>query len=1357
MAGLDLNAMLSGLPETAPKVLELARALEHRGHRDEAARLLKKASRAHEDVRFDRARGALFMRMAQWDKAVRVLQAAQLKDQHDPHTSMMLCESLIACHQLDQAQRLIDHIEQRFSTGPQVDNLRGLLARQRQALGQGTNPSLPTMSETEASMLKMSPFDSAVTKVPSGAHDATAAVSLPDGFLDAHKLDAPDDDSTRAIPSGAFRSLPPRPGVDQNTQATGRLSPDAASAALLNASGARVNNDPTEAFSAHRYRNPAAAAPADDATRAISAHQALSALSEVSGSLGQENTYADASAGALQDTFGSPDSVGDEATQADAGSGAFGFGVMRPKTNRTKALGQRSEPNDGFPDDVVVEDADDDIFDTGNQRKSKFDIPDPYASPDEPDEPISANLPPRSGRLMGLSNTGPSSRRPQTGPHPAPRAPARSIDTIAPPSLPEKEVARVDFDTLFDEMGRSEPDPMHTSGSYASVGESAPWREQVAAKRASEADVVQSQLQPSPWAPPEPELKADIPVFVPSSEGPAPHMIASPEQTHHGPPPEPEEPAEQPSAPSKPRKNTTLKLLVGLIVLLTLVLLGGYVALVASDSSLDDALRASLDASAKASASDTAAGYEEAVTILRDAIALPSAVGAPDDPLVPRDLPLVPGTGSQQTRSEVLARAAVLAALGEYRYHGAGGLDAATITDAASARLGEEHPSILTARAYLSLDNAPFEALKLVEKGRMTHPDDDLLVEAQLLALIRLERLEQVQSLSREIRNRGVSSVRQRHVVGDVLATLSRPDAETHLRALLKDAPEHAPTVVTLANLLTSRGQKDAQKAVVLLNEFEGEPNKAWKAHVDAARGRANGEDDTLLAALTIGSNLPGHTDLEIARVEEYIRIGDHESARKSAAKGDLAGTHSASLLLARIAMLTGDTKDLEATLADVPSAYPERYWIMGKSLLQDGDYSGAITSFEEAQGIDDYDGRSSALLTLARVHAAPHQRDAFLKAFDKIAARSGATPTLLESSSKARVHLARLSSKRKERKTLLAKAEKNLRVLIAKSSRPDLEFTLCEAMMLGGKLEAAANHCAIGLTLNPSSPYGTLLNARLWLLDGKTEEALTALAKLADRRPDDFDVSQWLVRALIVDASFDDAQKELDRWLGKPQGDSSTGQVLGGLIALNRGQSSAAATFFERGIQADPKNDEARILHAYASIRTGLPEDAVATVTATLRKRLTHPDWGGYAWLALGELRRRQGKFADAEENLGKALDLIQSGTTPAWMRTEIHLQRALAWQDHKGWNHPEVLKHLTAAREVSDPDYPALLYVEGLYNLERRKPDLTAAVARFTAALEADPNSCPTLDALATAHKKAKDRAAETLVRAQILKNCE
>ena len=779
--------------------------------------------------------------------------------------------------------------------------------------------------------------------------------------------------------------------------------------------------------------------------------------------------------------------------------------------------------------------------------------------------------------------------------------------------------------------------------------------------------------------------------------------------------------------------------------------------MLASDRNLDAELRSSLESSSKAAAADTSAGYASAIEILKAAIALPSAVGAPDDPLVPRDLPTFPGTTSQDTRSEVLARAAVLASIGEFRYAGAGGLDATKLTDAAQTRLGKEHPSILTARAYQALAATPFEALKLAESGRMVHPGDDLLVEAQLIALGRLDRLEQVQKLSRELRKRGVSSVRQRQIIGGILATLARPEAETHLRKLLADAPGHAPTLYALASMLIARGAKGAQQALILLSDRPNDIGPAWSARLDALAARAKTDRGAMLVALSRGAALPGHPDIEIELAEALIRAGDLDSARETAKSGDIAGTSPASLILAHLAVLTGDTATLVETLATVPNAYPRRQWLLGRGLLEAGDISGAIKAFEDAQGIDDYDGRSSALLTLARVHAAPHQRDAFLMTFDKIAARSGSTPMLLETSAKARVHLAGLASKRSEREELLARAEKNLRVLIAENTTPDIQFTLCEAMLLGAKLETAAEQCKAGYTVNPESPYGALLNARLWLHEGKTADAVLTLTKLTQRRPGDFLASSWLVRALIIDASFVDAQKELDRWLAKPESSSATGQILGGLIALNRGQSSAAATFFKRGIEADPKNDEARVLHAYASIRTGLPKDEIPAVERALLKRLTHPDWGGYAWLALGELRRRQGKFSDAEENLGQALKRIQSGTTPSWMNTEVHLQRALAWQDHKGWNHSEVAKHIQRAREVSDPDYPALLYIEGLYLLERRKPDVAASIDRFTRALVADPNNCPTLKALVAAHKKAKDNASEVLVRAEIIKHCE
>ncbi|MEM1348618.1 MAG: tetratricopeptide repeat protein, partial [Myxococcota bacterium] len=203
-------------------------------------------------------------------------------------------------------------------------------------------------------------------------------------------------------------------------------------------------------------------------------------------------------------------------------------------------------------------------------------------------------------------------------------------------------------------------------------------------------------------------------------------------------------------------------------------------------------------------------------------------------------------------------------------------------------------------------------------------------------------------------------------------------------------------------------------------------------------------------------------------------------------------------------------------------------------------------------------------------------------------------------------------------------------------------------------------------------------------------------------------------------------------RWRARPIGTSSVVHVLQGHVAFRQRQNTLAKSHYERALKAEPANVEADIFLQYARIRLGSSDD----VETILRAHRSHPKWGGFAWLILGELRRAQERFEDAEDSFTKALESLKATTAPPWMRAEVFVQRALAWQQAKGWDHPNVEAYLQRATEVSS-GYPEALYAQGVWalSIEPAKPE--ASIPPLERFLKVRPRDCQALRSIARAHK--------------------
>ncbi|MFU8803593.1 MAG: tetratricopeptide repeat protein [Bradymonadaceae bacterium] len=209
---------------------------------------------------------------------------------------------------------------------------------------------------------------------------------------------------------------------------------------------------------------------------------------------------------------------------------------------------------------------------------------------------------------------------------------------------------------------------------------------------------------------------------------------------------------------------------------------------------------------------------------------------------------------------------------------------------------------------------------------------------------------------------------------------------------------------------------------------------------------------------------------------------------------------------------------------------------------------------------------------------------------------------------------------------------------------------------------------------------------------------------------------------------------------------------MLKGRLAFARRDYAEARKFFERAQEINKDDFMANVMLGHTLVRLGEngPADRL------LRDLLSAPVWGGHAWLALGELRRRQGRFQDANTNLTRARERLSSHIIPPRIEALIDVELALAWQRHRNWDHARVEQYLDAARQHSDEDFVEVLLAQGQFELGKRRRNLPAARRALEKATELDPNLCEAWSSLRQVYQAQRARAELRGIRGKMPESC-
>ena len=799
--------------------------------------------------------------------------------------------------------------------------------------------------------------------------------------------------------------------------------------------------------------------------------------------------------------------------------------------------------------------------------------------------------------------------------------------------------------------------------------------------------------------------------------------------------------AKQLAEGSKP-KGLGRRALGALGVVLGAALLLGAVsfgALLAADYTLREELEATLAASRARAAPDTFEGYVAAHTELERARELESFLGASVDGFAAAHLSRLPGLKAGKRQRELLRQLVILSALLEQRHAHDDAYQASAHLERAQQMLGERDVAVLYAQVLEALPEDPAGALERAELAQKLYPEDPTLAEAHIEALLAMGYREAAWTRSTSLRRLLEPNRRQRLAVARAaIATERWEPAREELDAILSgEEPTHLEAhmaMIPVAHHLDDPTTPHTRELHAFLTQHEGSAPGCLlgRAHVALAEAlRFEQEmEKARVAYIRATEECPSRPDIAGALLRHLVDTGERERAREQLARTkEEAPSPMLGLYQARLELVLDRGDRVQSALKGLPENHPEVAWVAGHADMATQSYEQAMARFERGAKLEDYHGRMSAWAKLARLRAAPVRAKEVDEELDALATKHDQDPWILRASGMSRLARAQRTEDESARADLLSQAHKRLSAAAARAPIDARSHRdMCHLYTIRGRVERARASCERALKLNPASTTSALTQARLWLDEGQTRQAVRLLAELDARLERHLPTSALLVRALMFAGDLQAARDELGEWSGVEGADEGTLTLLQGLHAFNSRAYVKALGYLERAVELRPADVEAEVFLAYARIRLG----DLKAAEGPLLKHLKDPSWGGYAWLALGELRRRQGRFDDAEENLERAAKLLQNGQIPPWYITEAYLQRALAWQDRHGWRTDQVQTYLKLAAERGTERHPELNYVRGLHALEQRRADYERAAAFFQAALAIQPTHCPSITSL-------------------------
>jgi tetratricopeptide (TPR) repeat protein len=253
-------------------------------------------------------------------------------------------------------------------------------------------------------------------------------------------------------------------------------------------------------------------------------------------------------------------------------------------------------------------------------------------------------------------------------------------------------------------------------------------------------------------------------------------------------------------------------------------------------------------------------------------------------------------------------------------------------------------------------------------------------------------------------------------------------------------------------------------------------------------------------------------------------------------------------------------------------------------------------------------------------------------------------------------------------------------------------------------------------LAKEDGKPEALFVLAKVDLARGEHEDAVAALRRALDARPEWSQAHYLLGTALFFDGDYSGARGEVVRSI-ELDPNSADGYKLLSRIHARLGDHALAVEAGENALRRDPDDNATRIQVAQSLVQDRRFDEALGRLLAIPEEKR-----GAEGNFAIGRVYGFREEWGNARRHLGLALDAMPGNA---------EVLSALLQVDAREGKLPESYERIRAAR-AAHPDDPQLQVLFGEISAAARRPD--DAEAAFRKAIEIDPNNIAAYTSLAS-----------------------
>jgi len=813
------------------------------------------------------------------------------------------------------------------------------------------------------------------------------------------------------------------------------------------------------------------------------------------------------------------------------------------------------------------------------------------------------------------------------------------------------------------------------------------------------------------------------PQFQPSQPAPIPTAVASAPSSARPSgwssdqfPQYQEAPSAIPRADAPPTLGS-IGLGMKLIALVAVLLLGSVLALVISGTMEATQVEKLVKAAAPLEESSEYEDQKKALKLLDQAVETRGFLRV-----------ALPGTKGPKLREDASARQAFVAGLLNFEH-----AEPLTPDLATRIRRAPSESGYTAAAEVLSLlsKGLAFDAAELASEKRKAFPGHLAVEEVDVLARLALGQPRSAHIAVAPIRSKEAPGLRHQTLLFRVDSQNQSEKSIPAIEGFLKANPGNIRATLALAKLLKPIKDRRPEAERILSSILESE-----------ARSRASSADLSQVSLL-LGDVLVLIGDMDRAEekyreairevpnlaqsyaplLDFYLTQGrfDEIPAYLKRAKENGADGPELSFVEANYLLRTGKTEECAHFIMQSKTQDLRKFWWLGMAYLDLGRFADAAIAFEQASSGPLGVSVAKALAVGLKAIGNPDTVDKALKEIDEIGAKHEDDPTPPYAKAVLLLENSRTASREGQDKALKESAALFQKAFELDPTGERYTFGECEAHLMRLDERSSERSCLAGRKINPHFTPGTILTARLRRLQDQLKESRELIDAASKQRPNDVGVAIERIRILMQSRDVVAAQDEINRWHSREANHHGL-RVLEGRLAYLRGDYQRAAAYLEKAHTEEPNDGEAAVFYSAALARLGRYDQA----GETLRDMLSHPEWGPYGWMFLGEVRRLQGRWSDVNQNLNTAKREISRNLGPRARTSLLQTQYALYFANRFDWNRPQVERNLLIGKSEGDPDEPELNLAFATLYSKQKKPDYEAALMYLEHVLRVAPYRC-------------------------------